>query len=355
MSWWMATTATTALFGNDADNTLQGGGGDDSLDGGNGSDSYRVSGTKSKNFAGFDSYNDTGVAGTDRIVAIGTNVDIGLRNFSAGSGIEQIDASGVTGTVRLLGDWSADTIDLRGITVLGKVIVDGASGDDRLIGSTANDDLRGGSNNDLLMGGAGQDSPGRRQGQRPASRHPRGSQAVGSSTWVVPETTGSRWRYNDGSAPWTSAADHSAARTRSIDIITADWHARCPRLLGHRCWTSKWAKTASTSASCATQATTGHGPGRPAHQRRRRQHPDRIRGRCSCCMDGGSGRRADHPGRRDRRRAPTAFSFGAPSLAWGMAFTGHGFRLSVKAPIVFISCRDPLVLACRTLFLPKGF
>jgi Ca2+-binding RTX toxin-like protein len=147
-----------SLFGNDADNTLQGGGGDDSLDGGNGSDSYRVSGTKSKNFAGFDSYNETGVAGTDRIVAIGTNVDIGLRNFSAGSGIEQIDASGVTGTVRLLGDWSADTIDLRGITVLGRVIVDGASGDDRLIGSTANDDLRGGSNNDLLMGGAGQDS-----------------------------------------------------------------------------------------------------------------------------------------------------------------------------------------------------
>ena len=56
-----------------------------------------------------------------------------------------------------MGDWSADTIDLRGITVLGNVVVDGASGDDRLIGGASNDVLGGGSGNDLLVGGAGVD------------------------------------------------------------------------------------------------------------------------------------------------------------------------------------------------------
>ncbi len=151
-----------SLFGNDADNTLRGGGGDDSLDGGNGSDTYQVTGNQAggwSSFAGFDTYADSGASGTDRIVATGADVDIGLRNFSAAlSGIEEIDASGATGTVRLVGDWSADTIDLRGVTVLGNVVVDGASGDDRLIGGTSNDVLGGGNGNDLLVGGAGQDA-----------------------------------------------------------------------------------------------------------------------------------------------------------------------------------------------------
>jgi Ca2+-binding RTX toxin-like protein len=113
-----------SLFGNDADNTLQGGGGDDSLDGGNGVDTYVVSGNQAggwSSFAGFDTYTDTGASGTDRIVAQGTDVDIGLRSFSAASGIEVIDASGASGTTRLVGDWSEDTIDLRGVTVLGNV------------------------------------------------------------------------------------------------------------------------------------------------------------------------------------------------------------------------------------------
>ena len=150
-----------SLFGNDADNTLRGGGGDDTVDGGNGSDTYQVSGNQAggwSSFSGFDTYADTGALGTDRIVATGADVDIGLRSFSAASGIEVIDASGATGTVRLVGDWSADTIDLRGVTVLGNVVVDGASGDDRLIGGTSNDVLGGGNGNDLLVGGAGQDA-----------------------------------------------------------------------------------------------------------------------------------------------------------------------------------------------------
>ncbi|MBK6926737.1 MAG: hypothetical protein IPH15_03910 [Comamonadaceae bacterium] len=151
-----------ALFGNDADNTLRGGGGDDSLNGGNGSDTYLVSGNQAggwSSFVGFDTYADTGALGTDRIVATGADVDIGLRNFSAASsGIEEIDASGATGTVRLVGDWSADTIDLRGVTVLGNVVVDGYHGNDALFGNDADNTLRGGGGDDTLDGGNGGDT-----------------------------------------------------------------------------------------------------------------------------------------------------------------------------------------------------
>ena len=150
-----------SVQGGEGNDLLFGEGGDDTMDGGNGSDNYFVSGNQAggwSSFAGFDTYTDTGASGTDRIVAQGSDVDIGLRSFSAANGIEVIDASGATGTVRLVGDWSADTIDLRGVSVLGNVVVDGASGDDRLIGGTSNDVLGGGNGNDLLVGGAGQDA-----------------------------------------------------------------------------------------------------------------------------------------------------------------------------------------------------
>ena len=78
-----------------------------------------------------------------------------MRMSGAGA---QLGAGSATGTVRLVGDWSADTIDLRGVSVLGNVVVEGASGDDRLIGGTSNDVLGGGNGNDLLVGGAGQDA-----------------------------------------------------------------------------------------------------------------------------------------------------------------------------------------------------
>jgi hypothetical protein len=40
-------------------------------------------------------------------------VDIGLRQFSAANGIEVIDASAATGTVRLIGEWTDDSLDFR--------------------------------------------------------------------------------------------------------------------------------------------------------------------------------------------------------------------------------------------------
>jgi len=112
------------IRGGDGNDILLREGGSDSLDRHNGSDTYQVSGNQAggwSRFAGFDTFADTGASGTDRIVATGTDVDIGLR----------------------------------GLTALGNVVVDGASGDDRLIGGTSNDVLGGGNGNDLLVGNQG--------------------------------------------------------------------------------------------------------------------------------------------------------------------------------------------------------
>jgi len=158
-----ASWGNDTVYGSAAADTISASYGDDRLDGGAGGDTYRVTGNQAggwSSFNGFDTYADTGTSGTDRIVISGKDVDLGLRSFSAsGSGIEVIDASAATGTTRIVGDWSADSIDLRGVSVLGSgIVIDGAGGNDTLIGAAGNDSMRGGSGNDLLVGGAGQDS-----------------------------------------------------------------------------------------------------------------------------------------------------------------------------------------------------
>ncbi|SIS10253.1 Hemolysin-type calcium-binding repeat-containing protein, partial [Sphaerotilus natans] len=128
------------LWGGWGNDTLLGGAGadllvgelgDDLLDGGQDGDTYRVTGNTTTGFHGYDTYKDTGTEGTDRIVAVGTgNVDIGVRGFSA-TGIEEIDARGATGTVRVLDTGDANLIDLRGVTVLGtNLVIDAGSGND---------------------------------------------------------------------------------------------------------------------------------------------------------------------------------------------------------------------------------
>ena len=150
------------VYGNAAANVIIGGGGNDRLDGGNGSDTYRVTGNQAggwSSFQGFDTYADSGSSGTDTIRVVGQDVDIGTRNFSASSsGIEVIDARAATGTTRMVGEWSNDSIDLRGISVLGSLTVDTGGGNDTLVGSLGNDVLLGGSGHDVLLGGAGVDT-----------------------------------------------------------------------------------------------------------------------------------------------------------------------------------------------------
>ncbi|MGK7943928.1 MAG: calcium-binding protein [Microcystaceae cyanobacterium] len=150
------------LSGGAGNDILEGNGGDDFLDGGKGSDHYLVSGTTAKDdykFEGYDTYSDSGAQGTDVIVAVGdADVDIGLINFAPDNGIEEIDATEASGTVRLLGNWQANQLDFSAVTMTGdNLVIDGGGGHDTVIGSQKDDLIFGGSGNDELTGGAGFD------------------------------------------------------------------------------------------------------------------------------------------------------------------------------------------------------
>ncbi len=148
------------VYGSAGADTIANSQGDDVLDGAGGGDTFRVSGNTTTDFQGYDTYQDTGTAGTDRIVASGSgDVDIGLKgHFSLASGIEQIDATGVSGTVRLLGENSSQTLDFRGVTLLGtRLLIDAGSGNDVVYGSAGADTLVANSGDDTLDGGGGGD------------------------------------------------------------------------------------------------------------------------------------------------------------------------------------------------------
>ncbi|MBI4998347.1 MAG: hypothetical protein HZC22_15935 [Rhodocyclales bacterium] len=144
-----------ALAGGGGDDIIIGGGGRDVLIGGDGNDIFRVAGTGSKYFEGFDSY--TGGNGVDVITATGASVDLGLSEFSAANGIERIDFTGVTGKGRILGDAADNSFDFSAVTIAGNASIDAGGGNDTLIGSNGNDAMLGSWGNDRLTGGLGDD------------------------------------------------------------------------------------------------------------------------------------------------------------------------------------------------------
>ena len=167
-----------SVRGSAAADRLRGGGDDDRLDGGDGGDTYEVSGWNPDNpdwqtydFEGFDTYADSGAKGdgVDTIVAVGNGpVDIGLLNFDASCGIERIvnattidDGNGgtTTATVRLIGNWEANRLDLSAVSLSGgPFVLEGGWGADTLIGTSGVDVIRGGGDDDLLQGGSGNDT-----------------------------------------------------------------------------------------------------------------------------------------------------------------------------------------------------
>jgi Ca2+-binding RTX toxin-like protein len=137
--------------------------GTDSLNGAGGADTYVVSGTLASNFGGYDIYADSGngAGELDRIVvAAGSDaVDIGLTGFSATTGIEVIDGTATTGTVRLVGNSAANNFNFSTTTINGaNVRIDAAEGNDTVTGSNGSDRILGGLGNDSLNGGGGNDT-----------------------------------------------------------------------------------------------------------------------------------------------------------------------------------------------------
>jgi Ca2+-binding RTX toxin-like protein len=155
------------LIGGDGADLLDGGFDDDWLDGGDDGDTYLVSGAGPDwlegvpySFQGFDTYADSGSSGTDVIRAEGFGaVDIGLRNFSAASGIEQILNASEGGAVRLLGNWQANLLDFSATELVGGPFhIDAWGGQDTVVGTALSDDIRGGLDDDRLDGGGAGDT-----------------------------------------------------------------------------------------------------------------------------------------------------------------------------------------------------
>ena len=165
-----------SVFGGSGNDLLDGGYDNDLLDGGEDGDTYLVRGAGPSwiagvpyTFEGYDSYADSGLSGTDRILALGNGpVDIGLLSFGPASGIEVIEntttidnGSGSTNPalVRLLGNWQANLLDFSAVSFLGGAfLIDGGSGDDTIKGSNTADDIHGAGGDDLLDGGGGGDT-----------------------------------------------------------------------------------------------------------------------------------------------------------------------------------------------------
>ena len=147
--------------GNGADNVITGGAGDDTLwglagndrlDGRDGSDTFLVGSDH-----GFDTIVDTGASGTDRIVATAHYMTIGLLDFGAANGIEEISAGG-RGFVSIAGDAAANHLDFSSTVLTDIVGIDGGGGDDVIRGSLGDDVITGGAGNDTLDGGDGSDT-----------------------------------------------------------------------------------------------------------------------------------------------------------------------------------------------------
>ncbi|MFM7235378.1 MAG: bluetail domain-containing putative surface protein, partial [Cyanobium sp.] len=161
------------ISGRAGNDSITGGGGNDVLDGGEGSDTYWVSGQETggwQTYGGTDTYSDSGLGGTDKIVATGaSNVDIGLAggNFLASNGIEQIvnntavvkNSSSRPGQVRLLGDWNTNTLNFSRVRFLGgDFVIDAGGANDIVTGSMDADSILAGQGVDTVNGGDGADT-----------------------------------------------------------------------------------------------------------------------------------------------------------------------------------------------------
>jgi serralysin len=138
-----------SLYGGAGNDVLTGGAGTDKQYGENGDDTFVVT--------GIDAQKDTfsGGDGTDRILVVGTG-ELTLAAFNATtSSIEILEGNGSA----ILGTTSANQLDFSGLTGLVDVAyVDGASGNDTIVGSAFADDLRGSAGNDTIYGGLGDDN-----------------------------------------------------------------------------------------------------------------------------------------------------------------------------------------------------
>lgn len=134
------------ITGTAASDRIKGGLSSDTLNGGDGDDVFLY-------FAGDGADVVNGGSGLDTILIGNNNAVVNIMTVTD---VEVVDAGSFTGVV-LNGTSSADTMDLSALTVIGDVVIDGASGNDVITGTQGADTIRGGIGNDTLKGGNGDD------------------------------------------------------------------------------------------------------------------------------------------------------------------------------------------------------
>lgn len=144
-------TGSDAITGSASADVIAGGRGNDTLRGGDGDDFFQVTAG-----AGVDRF-DGGI-GFDTIVAVSKAVVISVPgSFScSGNGVEAIVGFSDFST-RFVGSAAADVLDFSNIDLVNIGRIDGANGNDTIIGSIGNDTIYGGNGRDLLTGGSGAD------------------------------------------------------------------------------------------------------------------------------------------------------------------------------------------------------
>lgn len=136
------------LIGSGYRDKLQAGEGDDVQYGYGGNDDFLIG-----NGHGFDRFD--GGSGYDTIKAISDGTVIGLKgNFE--NAVEEITADGHT-DVSILGTWQHQILDFSNVHLDGIKAIDGALGNDTIIGSQERDVLIGGKGDDTLSGEGGDD------------------------------------------------------------------------------------------------------------------------------------------------------------------------------------------------------
>jgi Ca2+-binding RTX toxin-like protein len=156
----------TILGGDGADGIL-GGAGDDHIEGGLGADSLRGN-------AGADFID--GGAGDDVIYVTGAEAAFDLMKGGADADTVQIEGTAVVTFAlfdattngiealkgatnsNIVGTADDNLLDFSLMTITDVLSIDGAAGNDKMVGSNSNDTLRGGLGDDVLSGGAGNDT-----------------------------------------------------------------------------------------------------------------------------------------------------------------------------------------------------
>jgi Ca2+-binding RTX toxin-like protein len=153
-----------SLSGGLGDDTLIGGSGNDLLNGGGGLDRASYAGASSGVIVDLNATGDqdTGGAGTDRLISVEQLSGSSFNDFLIGDGNANL-LTGAAGDDTLIGGGGVDQIyggvgndTLNGDD--GDDTVLGEDGDDHVFGGAGNDQVLGGTGNDLVSGGAGNDT-----------------------------------------------------------------------------------------------------------------------------------------------------------------------------------------------------